>query len=106
MREGCEEVVPATVGFGLFLLGNLAIGDVLDCEQDQLIAAILGMQPVSVQQHRLLADFAETMGNLEIPQCTAFGQNSLEQPAEPGDVPLAVSEIVKIPLQRLLRPKM
>src|ERR1700722_6578745 len=106
MSKGRQEVVPATVGLRLLLLGDLPIRDVFDREQYQLVVAILRVQPMSVQQHCFLADLAKTMGNFEIAQGAPFGQDSREQLAEPGDVPLAVAEIIEIPLYRLLWPKM
>src|SRR5216683_7530697 len=106
MRKGGQEVVLATVGVHLFFLGDLAVCDVLDREQDHLIAAIVANEPLSVQQHCLLADSTKIMGNFEVSQSADSRQNSFEQVAKPGNAPLAVRKIINMPQKGFLRPEM
>ena len=56
MRQGGQKVIPATVSFRLPLLRNLAIGNVLNRQQDRFAVLIAAVEPLCVQQNCLLAD--------------------------------------------------
>src|SRR2546425_1919887 len=104
MRQGGQKIIPATVSFRLPLLRNLAIGNVLNRQQDRFAVLIAAVEPLCVQQNCLLADLAKTMGNFVIPQSVDLGQDSPQQLTQPRDVPFAFVEIKEMPLQRILRP--
>ena len=79
-----------------------ALGDVLDGEQDRRAAIVRLQQPPRVEQHRALADVLELVLHLVVVELVVARQHLLEQPAQLGDVPLAVAQLVQQPAFGLL----
>ena len=75
------------------LLTPLALGDVFDCQQDQLRASSLRAFKSMVRRPIGL----EIVLDLEVGELLIRGQHLLQQPTQLRDVPLPVAELVERP---------
>ena len=85
------------------LLGTLALGDVLDGEQDQVRTAAAAGEGARVEQHGPPADLRELVLDLEVGQPPRVGQDLAEQRPQPRNVQLAVAQLVHGPADGRLR---
>ena len=74
-------------------LQPLAVGDVLDGEEEQLILAPR-REAAGVEEHRLRADVLEIVLDLEILERAVRRDDVLQERPQGRDVPLAVPEVV------------
>ena len=76
------------------LLRYLALGDVLDGQQDERWLVICLDQPSGVQLHRAQTDVLELMVHRKVADLVVARQHIFEQPSQLGDIPLIVAQFV------------
>ena len=91
---GLEQTAIAALGGLKGDLGTLVLGDVLDGEQEQALAAFHRREPAGVEQHDFRADRGERVLHFEIVNGIEVLQDSVEQRPQTGDIPLTVAEVV------------
>src|SRR5712672_4306190 len=72
------------------LVGFAAIGDIFDGEEDQ---GLFGIEAAGIENHDAFAEVLKIVGHLEIIHAGSLLDNFLEQGAERGNVPLAVTKL-------------
>ncbi len=74
-----------------------ALGDVVDGQQNPIGSDGGVAQAAGVEQHRALAQLRELMVHLEIIESVILREDFLEQRPQPGNVPLAIAQVVNEP---------
>jgi len=83
-------------------LGPPAVGDVLDREQNHLGFVPLTPELAGVEDHPPPAEALEDVVDFEVAERVVPGEDLFEECPEPGDVPLAVAQLVDEPAVGLL----
>ena len=102
-RGGVKEGLEPSVALAHRLFGPLAVGDVLDGEQDRRSAHVHLPERPGIENHRPFADVLELAFHREVVDLVVPGQDLPKEPAQVGDVPLAVAQLEQEPVFRLLR---
>ena len=85
-------------GLPVLALLFLMVGDVLDGQEDHVGVLARGREAAGVQQHGLRADTGKIVLHLKVFEEGILRNDFLQKFLEPGNIPLAVPQLVKIRL--------
>jgi hypothetical protein len=89
-----HELSKPLLAFAQFLLGLLALRNVIDRQDDPAVDAPWAMHTSGVEQHAAAAETLEVPLDQEVLDGVALGENLFEQRAQFGNDPLTIAQLV------------